>query len=97
MAHSKRFVKTVPPPKLVINVLKYGPISASFSFYFRSFLILISISTIQIEKSMDGVLGIRTRRGGMVGIVETTELWRTERCLTINVMIVFRLSIVNKK
>ena len=64
MAHSKRFVKTVPPPKLVINVLKYGPISASFSFYFRSFLILISISTIQIEKSMEGVLGIRTRRGG---------------------------------
>ena len=72
-----------------VDLLKIRANHGLFSFYFRSFLILISISTIQIEKSMDGVLGIRTRRGGMVGIVETTELWRTERCLTINVMIVF--------
>ena len=44
--------------------------------YFRSFLIPITISIIQIEKSVDGVLGIRTRGRRMVGIDETTELWR---------------------
>ena len=41
--------------------------------YFRSFRIIISI---QIEKSIDGVLGIRTRGRRMVGADETTELWR---------------------
>ena len=42
--------------------------------YFHYFLITISI--IQIEKSVDGVLGIRTRGRRMVGADETTELWR---------------------
>ena len=42
--------------------------------YFRYFLGTISI--IQIEKSEDGVLGIRTRGRRMVGADETTELWR---------------------
>ena len=42
--------------------------------YFRSFLNTISI--IQIEKSMDGLLGIRTRGHRMVGADETMELWR---------------------
>ena len=42
--------------------------------YFRSFLITISI--IQIEKSIDGVLGIQTWGRRMVGADETTELWR---------------------
>ena len=40
--------------------LKNGPIPASF-VYFRSFLVTISL---QIEKSIDGVLGIRTRAAG---------------------------------
>ena len=40
--------------------------------YFRPFLTI----SIQIEKSMDGVLGIRTRGRRMVGADETTELWR---------------------
>ena len=40
--------------------------------YFRYFLITISI----IEKSIDGVLGIRTLGRRMVGTDETTELWR---------------------
>ena len=44
-----------------------------FVFYFRSFLVTISI---QIEKSKDGVLGIRTRGRRMVGADKTTELWR---------------------
>ena len=37
---------------------------------------LITISIIQIEKSIDAVLGIRTWGLGMVGADETTELWR---------------------
>ena len=40
--------------------------------YFRSFLTI----SIQIEKSIDGVLGIRTQGCRMVGADETTELWR---------------------
>ena len=47
-----------------------------FFVYFRPFLIQITISTIQIEKSIDGVLAIRTRGRRMVGTDETTELWR---------------------
>ena len=38
--------------------------------YFRSFLTI----SIQIEKSVDGVLGIRTQGRRMVGADETTEL-----------------------
>ena len=41
--------------------------------YFRYFLDTISI--IQIEKSIDGVLGIQTRGRRMVGADETTESW----------------------
>ena len=41
--------------------------------YFHSFLVTISK---QIEKSIDGVLGIRTWGLRMVGAGETTELWR---------------------
>ena len=52
---------------------KNGPISASFCFYFHSFLVTISI---QIEKSVDGVLGIRTWGRRMVSANKTTELWR---------------------
>ena len=40
--------------------------------YFCSFLVTISI---QIEKSIDHVLGIQTRGHRMVGADETTELW----------------------
>ena len=42
--------------------------------YFCYFLDTISI--IQIEKSVDGVLGIRIRGCRMVAADETTELWR---------------------
>ena len=37
---------------------------------------LITISIIQIEKSLDGVLGIQTRECRMVGSDETTEQWQ---------------------
>ena len=46
--------------------------------FFHSFLITISI---QIEKSIDGVLGIRTWGHMMVGADETTELWRPPKKL----------------
>ena len=45
-----------------------------FLFIFCSFLVTISI--IQIEKSVDGVLGIQTWGCKMVGADKTTELWR---------------------
>ena len=45
-----------------------------FFVYFRSFLVTISI--IQIEKSIDCVLGIWTRGRRMVGADKTKELWR---------------------
>ena len=48
--------------------------------YFRSFLIPITISIIQIEKSIDVVLGIRTRGRRMEGKDETTEPWRHPHC-----------------
>ena len=44
-----------------------------FFVYFHSFLVTISI---QIEKSIDGVLGIQTRGHRMVGADETMEQWR---------------------
>ena len=50
-----------------------GPIPASFCL-FSSFL--ISISIIQIEKSLDGVLWIRTHCRRLVGADKTTELWQ---------------------
>ena len=42
--------------------------------YFRPFRITISIT--QIEKGIDGVLGIRTNGRRMLGVDETIELWR---------------------
>ena len=51
--------------------LKMGQ-SRPLFVYFRSFLTI----SIQIEKSVDGVLGIRTRGCRMVGADETMELWR---------------------
>ena len=44
--------------------------------YFRSFLFTISI--IQIEKRLEGVLGIRTRSHRMVSADKTTELWQDD-------------------
>ena len=42
--------------------------------YFRSFLVTILI---QIEKSVDGEIGIRTQGRRMVGADKTTERWRS--------------------
>ena len=47
--------------------------------YFRYFLNTISI--IQIEKSIDGVLGIQTQCRRMVGADETTEQWRPPKAI----------------
>ena len=66
-------------------LLKNGPIPASFCFYFRYFL--DTISTIQIEKSIDGVLGIRTQGRRMVGADKTAELWRPPLNHTLDMLI----------
>ena len=47
-----------------------------FLVYFRPILITITISAIQIEKSVDGVLGIWTWGCRMVDADDTTELWQ---------------------
>ena len=59
--------------ELDVVFLKMGQ-SRPLFVYFRNFLDTISI--IQIEKSVDGVVGIRTRGRRMIGTDETTELWR---------------------
>ena len=45
-----------------------------FFGYFRPFL--ITISKIQIENSIDGMLGIQTCSRLMIGVDDTMELWR---------------------
>ena len=54
--------------------------------YFYSFLVTISV---QIEKSNDGVLGIRTRGRRMVGADKTMELWRPPRFINNCLLITF--------
>ena len=49
--------------------------SRPFFVYFCPFVITISI--IQIEKSIDGLLGIQTWGCRMLVADETTELWRS--------------------
>ena len=56
--------------------------SRPLSVYFCHFLDTISI--IQIEKSVDGVLGTQTRGRRMVGADETTEIV-SERLITVKV------------
>ena len=60
--------------KCKIQLLHFlnGPIPPLFCL-FTFFFVTISI---QIEKSIDVVLGIRTRGRRMVGAYETMELWR---------------------
>ena len=55
--------------KFSLGIFKKWPVFV----YFCSFLVIISI---QIEKSIDGVLGIWTRGRRMEGEDETLELWR---------------------
>ena len=59
--------------KFFINFFLKGPIPASFCIFssFSNYNFKI-----QIEKSVDGVLGIQTQGRRMVGADKTTELWR---------------------
>ena len=59
---------------LICFFLKKMGQSRPLFVYFCPFLITISI--IQIEKSIDGVHGIRTYGCRMVGAVETIKLWQ---------------------
>ena len=65
--------------------------------YFRSFLVTIST---QIEKSIDGMLGIRTRGRRMEGADESTELWRPPLVVVFHARKIFnimkRASILSK-
>ena len=63
----------------LFHIFLNGPIRHLF-VYFRYFLITISI--IQIKKSIDGVLGIQTHCRWMVGADNTTELWRPPMIVT---------------
>ena len=54
----------------ILKMCRFWPLFV----YFRPFFITISL--IQTEKSVDGVLGIQTRGPRMVGADITTELWR---------------------
>ena len=59
----------------IAYVKKNGPNPVSFCLF--SFFSHDKYSTNTInEKSVDGVLGTRTRGGRMVGADESTELWR---------------------
>ena len=58
---------------LFIYCLKNGTIPASFCLFS---LFIDTISIIQIDKSIDRVLGIWTRGRRMVGADETMEVWR---------------------
>ena len=63
-----------------VNVLTlFMDTSGPLFVYFRPFL--IKILTIQIEKSVDDVLGIRTGGCRLVVADETTELWRPPHCI----------------
>ena len=67
--------------------------------YSRHFLVTISV--IQTEKSIDGMLGIRTRGRRMVGADVTTEIWRPPRSLflliTTVVVLVSRLHALRER
>ena len=63
-------------------LLKNGPIPASFCFIFVLFLLQFQY---KIEKSVDGVLGIRTWGRRMVGTDETTELCLPKFSTTIKI------------
>ena len=66
------FWKTLNRSKRANSLFEIGQ-SRPLIVYFLHFLITISIT--QIEKSVDGVLGIQTRGRMMVGAYDTTELW----------------------
>ena len=63
----------IPSHWLNLVFLKWANTRPLF-VYFRPFV--ITISKLQIVKSIDGVLGIRTQDRRMVGAGKTTELWR---------------------
>ena len=54
----------------------YGPNLASFLFIFVLFSFQIQFQRYKLKKSIDGVLGIRTRGRRIVGTDKTAELWR---------------------
>ena len=58
------------------RLVKIWANSGLYFVYFHPYLIQIKISAMQLEISVDGVLGIWTRGCKMVDADETTEVWR---------------------
>ena len=84
-----KFEKVLPEMNMIIVTLRYSVNSFLMKnvlvfFYFSHFL--ITISTIQIEKIFDGVLGIWTHVRWMVGTDETTELWRPPKNILVELL-----------
>ena len=70
---------SVKPLILLYYIFKNGPNPASFLFIFVLFshcMDKYSTNLTIIEKSVDGMLGSRTRGGRMEGTDESTEQWR---------------------
>ena len=77
--HTQAVLETILPPPyrldtIIGHFLKKWANPGLFFVYFHPFIITISI--IQIEKSVDGVLGTEICGRLMVGTHNTTELWR---------------------
>ena len=68
------YTKNIYLAIIVIIFLSNMNQSRPFFVYFRPFIIQITILTIQIEKSINGVLEIWTRGRRMVGADKPTEL-----------------------
>ena len=60
---------------LLLFIIKNGPNPATFCLFSLFSHDKFSINTLN-DKSIDGVLGTRTRGGRMGGTYESTELWR---------------------
>ena len=67
---------------MVLNLFFFKQASRGL-FLFIFILFLVTISIIQIEKSVDGVLGIRTKGRRMIGTDKTTELWQPPMVLNL--------------
>ena len=70
-----------PLLSLGLHLFKIWANPGLFFVYFHHFHIT---NQLQIEKSVDGVLGIQTQGRRMVDADETTELWRPPMYLLLN-------------
>ena len=72
--YALKLLKQSIPYLFSILFLKMGLTRPLFA-YFSPFHMTNTALILQMKKSVDGVLGTRTRSGRMVGADESTELW----------------------